>query len=100
MNTNAKRNQLLKIISRIRESFSDSVEVYTNGSCVKFCMILKEIYPEGNILYNSHHAIFELDQMYYDIKGDTLKENHVPIEEFGILQAYDLMNLKYENNRN
>lgn len=87
---------ILKIILRIRESFSNSVEVYTGGSCVKFAMILKEIFPQGNILYDLDHAIFELDNRYYDINGFCSKnKNHMKLEEYGILQAYDSMNLKY-----
>ena len=50
--------KVLAVIKRIRESFDDSVKVYTEGSCVKFAMILKEIFPSGEIYYNSHHAIF------------------------------------------
>ena len=53
-------SEILKIIERIRDSFDGSIEVYTQGSCVKFAMILKEIFPQGNILYNSDHAIFIL----------------------------------------
>lgn len=89
---------VLKVIERIRDSFDDSVEVYTKGSCVKFAMILKEIFPQGVILYDMNHAIFELDNNYYDINGFAEKtDNHIPLEEYGILKAYDSMNLKYEN---
>jgi hypothetical protein len=89
---------ILKIIVRIRESFPNSVEVYTRGSCVKFAMILKEIFPQGDILYDSNHAIFELDNRYYDINGFAVKnKNHIKLEEYGILMAYDLMNMKYES---
>lgn len=87
--------KILAIIKRIRESFDDSVEVYTSGSCVKFCMILKEMLPTGNILYNSDHAIFEYKNKYYDILGYAHKTNHILIEEYGLLHAYDIMSLKY-----
>lgn len=88
---------ILKIILRIRESFPNSVEVYTQGSCIKFVMILKEIFPNGNILYDLNHAIFELDNRYYDINGFAIKnKNHIKLEDYGILQAYDSMNLIYK----
>lgn len=85
-----------KIIERIRTSFDNSFEVYTSGSCVKFCMILKEIFPKGKILYDCNHAIFELNNLCYDITVEVAKVSHIPIEEYGILKAYDLMNLKYK----
>lgn len=88
---------ILKVIERIRTSFPMSVEVYTKGSCIKFAMILLEIYPQGKILYDCDHALFELDGRYYDITGEVPKTtNHIPIEEYGILKAYDLMNLEYK----
>lgn len=87
---------ILKLIERIRTSFDDSVEVYTKGSCVKFCMILKEVYPSGKIMYDSNHAIFEYEGRCYDITGEVKKENHIPIEDYGVLMMYDLMNLKYK----
>lgn len=90
--------RLLKVIQRIRDSFHGAELVYTNGSCVKFAMILKEIFPQGDILYDLSHAVFELNGRCYDITGLTTKtEFHQKIEEFGILHAYDSMNLKYDN---
>ena len=88
---------ILNIIRRIRESFSSSVEVYTRGSCVKFSMILQEIFPQGEIYYNEDHSIFELNGSFYDITGEVLKTNHTPLKERKLVKAYDLMNLKYED---
>ncbi len=91
-----ENKQLEDLISQIRDSFNGSVEVYTKGSCIRFCMILKTVYPKGIILYNSDHAIFELNNRYYDITGEVVKlSSHTPIEEYGILKCYELMNLKY-----
>ncbi len=91
-----ENKQLEDLISQIRDSFNGSVEVYTKGSCIRFCMILKTVFPKGIILYNSDHAIFELNSRYYDITGEVVKSSsHIPIEEYGILKCYELMNLKY-----
>ncbi len=91
--------QVLRLIKRIRDSFDDSVKVYTEGSCVKFAMILLEVYPTGKILYDMSHAIFEINGNCYDINGFAKKtERHIPIEEYGLLQMYDNMNLKYKSN--
>jgi len=95
--------EILRFIERVRTSFDGASEVYTCGSCIKFAMILKEVYPQGKILYNSDHAIFEYDGQFYDINGFAEKKNHQPIESYGVLKVYDLMNLKYsiyENQKN
>ena len=89
-------NHILKTIDLIRDSFSNSVNVYTKGSCVKFAMILKHLYPEGDIYYDMDHAIFKYGCNYYDINGFAQKnDGHIPLIEYGLLVAYDIMNLKY-----
>lgn len=85
---------ILYLIKLIRDSFKNSIEVYTKGSCVKFCMILKYIFPKGKILYDCNHAIFELNNRYFDISGEVEKENHIPIEEYGLM-SFDLMTTKW-----
>ena len=90
---------VLQTIELIRNSFKYAEIVYTQGSCVKFAMILKHIYPEGKILYDLSHAIFEYDGKFFDINGFANQYNaHIPIENYGILAAYKSMNLKYEGN--
>lgn len=91
------KSHLLKTISLIRESFVGSEIVYTNGSCVKFAMILLHLYPSGRILYNLDHAIFEYEGECYDINGLCKKGNHIPLEDYGLLQAHTSMNLIYKN---
>ena len=92
---------ILKTIELIRTSFNGSEIVYSNGSCIKFCMILLHIYPKGKILYDLNHAIFEYDNRFYDINGFTKKEkNHIPLEDYGLLQAHTSMNLVYKEEKN
>lgn len=56
-------------------------------------MILQEIYPEGKVLYDLNHAIFEYKGRHYDITGEVAKgKNHIPIETYGLLQSFDMMN--------
>lgn len=91
-----ENKQLEDLISQIRDSFDGSIEVYTKGSCIKFCMILQTVFPNGVILYNSDHAIFELNGRFYDITGEVDKlPSHIPIEQYGLLKCYELMSLKY-----
>ena len=88
--------KVLSVISRIRDSFVGASHVYTNGSCIKFAMILQEIFPDGSIFYDSNHAIFELEGEYYDINGYARKtSSHIPIEDYGTLKCYDLMSMSF-----
>jgi len=88
---------VLETIDLIRTSFNGSEIVYTQGSCVKFSMILKHIYPSGKILYDLSHSIFEYDNKCFDINGYAKKNpNHIPIEDYGVLSAHKSMNLKYQ----
>jgi len=73
---------ILETIALIRDSFDNSVEVYTKGKCIEFCLILRHLYPEGIILYDDHHAIFEYKGWFVDITGLTVKRGHRPIEEY------------------
>jgi len=89
-------SHILQTIALIRDSFDGAETVYTQGSCVKLAMILKHIYPEGKILYDLSHAIFEYNGNVFDIHGyAALNINHIPIEEYGIIAAYNSMNLKW-----
>lgn len=87
---------VLLTIQLIRDSFTGSEIIYAQGSCVRLAMILKHIYPQGNILYDSSHAIFEYDGKYYDINGLAEKKNHIPIEDYGLLKSFEIMNLKFD----
>lgn len=74
-------NLVIRIISAIRESFDNSVLVYTNGGCYKFHKILKSIFPEAKGYYNSDHVITEIDGRFYDITGEAERTNHLLIDE-------------------
>ena len=89
---------ILKTIELIRTSFSKAEKVYTSGSCIKFAMILKHLYPEGVILYDENHAIFEYGDNYYDIGGFAVKtEWHIPLADYGIIKVHEMTNLQYED---
>lgn len=86
--------EILKTIQLIRESFIDAEHIYTHGSCVRFAIILKHLYPDGDILYDSNHALFEYRGTCYDINGIAKKsEHHIPLLQYGILQLYDILQL-------
>ena len=88
--------EILKIIERIKDCFPNSEIICTEGSCVKFAMILKQIFPEGDIFYNEDHAIFGLNSEYYDITGRvTLEPSYTLLKERDVLKIYDIMSLRY-----
>lgn len=91
-----KHEEILNLIRVIRDSFPNSVEVYTKGSCIRFALILKTIYPDGEIMYDQDHALFYYKTSYYDITGEiTSNKNSERIENCGILQIEQLLNLRY-----
>lgn len=87
--------EILNLIKVIRESFPNAVEVYTKGSCVRFALILKTIYPDGDIYWNEDHAIFKLDNHFYDITGEVASDGHTNLEEWGILHINKVLQLRY-----
>ena len=80
------------MITRIRNSFDGSVEVYTQGSCFHFCNMLAFLYPEGEAYHDCNHAIFRLGDRYYDITGEVDGSHHLPITSYKPLSNY----LKYK----
>jgi hypothetical protein len=88
-------DRITAFIQSIRESFPDSVRVYTLGSCYRFYLILKNIYPAAEPYYNiiEGHVITKIDGRYYDITGEVSPDGYFPLHnELNILnQANDWM---------
>lgn len=74
--------EVLSFINRLRESIPNSVEIFTNGGCVQFCLILSERFPNGQLMYDENHAIFRLDQFCYDITGKVEQGSSIPLTDF------------------
>lgn len=86
------RTEILDFIQVVRKSFPNSVETYSEGSCLGFAFILLNQYPGGKILWDEDHAIFEFGNECYDINGVAKKtKNHIPLEEYGLLHIYRLL---------
>lgn len=58
-------------ISKIRDSFVGSQQVYTEGSCYHFYLILKEVFPEAESWYDQDHILTKIDSKFYDITGEV-----------------------------
>lgn len=92
---NLQESEILRLIRLVRESFDSSVEVYTRGSCIRFALILSHIYPNGKILYDGSHAIFQLGDRYYDITGEVKRGTHIELFSYGYSAVDELYQLKY-----
>ena len=58
-----------KFISTVRDSFIGSQQVYTEGSCYHFYLILKEVFPTAKCYYDQDHVITKIGNEFYDITG-------------------------------
>jgi len=76
-----KKLQILKVISEIRDSHSEMVNIFSYGSCMNFFCILKTIYPEAKCYYDINHVITKIDNNYYDITGLVEKKSHIPFTQ-------------------
>ena len=93
----SKYTEILELIRLIRESFPDAEKVYTQGGCVRFALILKKVYPQGDIMWNEDHAVFRLEEHYYDITGEVEKSNFENrLVDRGILEIKRLLELSYQ----
>lgn len=69
------RTDVIKLISAIRNSHPDIKQLYMNGQCYNFCLILRAAYPKAEIWYDQveGHAYTKIGRYWYDIRGEHLK---------------------------
>jgi hypothetical protein len=72
---------VLALIKCCRDSFPDSVKVYTNGSCFRFFKILKSVFRDSEPYYNivEGHVITKINDRYYDITGEISPKGYFPM---------------------
>jgi len=75
-------------ISIIRDSFIGSQQVYTEGSCYHFYLILKEVFPDAECWYDLDHVITKIDNRYYDITGEVRPNAELSV--FNKIPTYSL----------
>jgi len=58
-------------------------EIFLNGDCGRFAMILQYVFPQGTMFYlpSDEHVYFEIDGSYYDVTG-RLSNNYVKAQEY------------------
>jgi len=72
-------SKIEQFISTIRDSFIGSQQVYTEGSCYHFYLILKEVFPDAKPYYDENHIITEINGKFYDITGEVRKDVNLSI---------------------
>lgn len=45
------------------------LELYTNGQCYSFHLILRSVYKDAQAYYNGWHVYTKIDDKFYDIQG-------------------------------
>ncbi len=68
--------QVIKFISLVRESHPEMINIYTQGSCFNFFLILKEMFPESIAYYDQNHVITKIKNKYFDITGEVIKSKN------------------------
>lgn len=76
--------QIWLFIKELRESFSDSVHVFTHGSCGRLFLLLNRVWPGGIPYTNEQHIITRYGGRYYDITGEVNPTGYcfVPPEKY------------------
>ncbi len=79
----------LELINNLRESDCYIRDIYSLGSCYKFHIFLKSIYPEAIPMINKeeNHITSLIDGKYYDISGIVLNEEYFKLTKSNIKEA-------------
>jgi len=81
-------NKVESFISKVRDSFIGSQQVYTHGSCYHFYLILKEVFSDAEAYYDADHIITKIDNKFYDITGEV--KGDLTLEKYERLPSYSL----------
>lgn len=90
----SEHDAILQVITAIRESHPDMVELYTRGQCYNFYKILAAVFPQAECYYDpiDGHVITKLGTRYYDITGEVIvvRPETGPIAEVGSSDSPEL----------
>ena len=81
-------NKVERFIATIRDSFIGSQQVYTEGSCYHFYLILKEVFPKAECLFDEDHVITKIGNKCYDITGEVRHDSN--LSKYDCLPSYGL----------
>jgi len=86
------------LITAIRNSFPESVKIYTEGNCYGFYKILKSVYKNAVAYYNSDHVITRIGDKFYDITGEVSGDGYLEMEKHFSKYLNELENEIRSNN--
>lgn len=68
-------NKVVRFLNAIRRSHPDMVELYTQGQCYNFHLILREVFPDAVAWYDpvEGHVYSKIGDCWYDIRGRHFK---------------------------
>lgn len=75
-------------IARIRDSFIGSQQVFTEGSCYHFYLILKEVFEDAQPYYDQDHIVTKIGDRFYDITGEV--RGDPTLTEYNRIPSYPL----------
>lgn len=76
-------------IGKIRDSFIGSQQVYTEGSCYHFYLILKEVFTDAEPWYDNEHIVTKIGDKFYDITGE-IRKDELDMFKYQRLPSYQL----------
>lgn len=76
-------------IAKVRDSFIGSQQVYTEGSCYHFYLILKEVFPDAEPWYDNEHIVTKIGDKFYDITGE-IRRDELDMFKYQRLPSYQL----------
>lgn len=76
-------------IGKIRDSFIGSQQVYTEGSCYHFYLILKEVFPDADPWYDNEHIVTKIGDKFYDITGE-IRKDELDMYKYERMPSYQL----------
>ena len=76
-------------IAKVRDSFIGSQQVYTEGSCYHFYLILKEVFPNAEPWFDNDHIVTKIDDKFYDITGE-IRKDELDMFKYQRLPSYQL----------
>lgn len=91
--------KIAEFIEAINDTDSVIAEVYKNGACYRFALLLEKMYPHGYIVvdYNRSHAAYLHGDGVYDIDGK--QPNSIEWQIINELQRPEFERWSFSRNR-
>lgn len=74
------KQSIEKFIESFKAPFNEKelVHTFTQGNCYHFALILQQLYPSGEIIYDSWdgHFVYQYFDKFFDITGEKVYNSH------------------------